>query len=270
MILLTLAIFVLLTSLAFQRSKVRYLTLAAGSPSGESYIVCTALSTVLERHYPTIKLRVLETGGTVESLKMIEDGQVQLAVAQADVLAGPSARILAVLYDDTFQLLTPRLSPVRSFAALRGKTIALPPSGGQLQSFLRVARHFGLQFYEKGKPSFILAHADYLGLMLTVLVMVSSWIWELRAWIQAKQKNISDEYSNQVVALINAAREAQSPAALEEIRGRLLGILTAAVSDLDADRLSEESFHSFRAILQIGLEVVRDSAATFRTREVAF
>jgi hypothetical protein len=49
-----------------------------------------------------------------------------------------------VLYDDTFQLLTRRESPVENFSDLRGKTIALPPNGGQFQSFLRVAGHYGL------------------------------------------------------------------------------------------------------------------------------
>lgn len=54
-------------------------------------------------------------------------------------------------------------------------------------------------------------------------------------------------------------------AALEEIRGELLGILTAAVADLNSDRLSEESFDSFRTILQLGLEVVRDSRSVLET-----
>jgi hypothetical protein len=71
-----------------------------------------------------------------------------------------------------------------------------------------------------------------------------------------------------VVVLMNAARQASSPETLEEIRGELLDILTAAVGDLDSDKLSEESFHSFRAILQIGLEEVRDSRKVLRTVEL--
>ncbi len=38
----------------------------------------------------------------------------------------------------------------------------------------------------------------------------------------------------------------------------LLKILTEAVHDLDADKLSEESFNSFRVILQIGMEVTKE------------
>jgi hypothetical protein len=98
-----------------------------------------------------------------------------------------------------------------------------------------------------------------MGLLITVLAMISSWIWQLRTWLHGKQKSIADEYSIQVIALLNAAQEAKSQQAWEEIRSQLLSILTAA--DLDSDRLSEEACHSLRAIRQIGLEVVRDSLA---------
>jgi TRAP transporter TAXI family solute receptor len=421
LIILSLALIGFVATPIYQRSKVHRLTLAAGSPTGESYIVCTALRTVVERLNSRIKITILETGGTVESLKLLEEGRAALAVAQADVITGPSARIMAVLYDDTFQLVTRRESPVQTFSDLRGRTIALPRSGGQFQSFLRVAGHFGLgesdfqfigatdasadqafadgradalfrvralgnpaiqqlvrtgtarlvpiehaaamriawpafepavipagaylgnpavpaenlpsvavhrtllaastiddetvraitealiddrqeaareipdrsaevrlllaqarrpevqaqlgpalhpgalKFYEKDKPSFIQAHADYIGVLITVLAMVTSWIWELRAWLQRKQKSVADDYSNRAVVLMNAAREAKSQAELEEIRGRLLGLLTGAVGDLDSDKLSEESFDSFRTILQIGLEAVRDSRNVLET-----
>lgn len=129
-------------SLLYQRSKVHHVAVAAGSSTGESYIVCAALKTVVERHNPGIRITLLETGGTVENLQMREEGQAGLAVAQADVLAGPSARTMAVLYDDTFQVLARAESTIRNFAGLRGKTIALPRSGGQFHSFFSVAGHF--------------------------------------------------------------------------------------------------------------------------------
>lgn len=120
-----------------------------------------------------------------------------------------------------------------------------------------------LSFYDKDKPSFLLAHADYVGLILTVGIMMGSWVWELKRWMQRKQKNTADHYSNRVVALISVARDAHSIAELDEIWHKLLTILSEAVRDLDADKLSQESFHSFRAILQIGMEVTRDRRSIF-------
>jgi len=52
-----------------QRSKTEYLTLAAGTSSGESYILGNALKTVVERHNPRIRITLLQTGGTVENLQ---------------------------------------------------------------------------------------------------------------------------------------------------------------------------------------------------------
>jgi uncharacterized protein len=417
LVVLSLILIAFIVNELHERSQIRNLMLAAGSKTGESYILGGALKTVVERHNPRIRITLLETGGTAENLKMLEERRADLATAQADVPAGPSARIVAVLYDDTFQLLTRRDSTAQSFTDLWGKTIALARTGGQYQSFLLIAQHFGLQesdfrfvgvndesadeafskggadavfrvralsnpgiqslvrtgnvrilridhaaamkithpafqpavipagaymgnpaepaadlptvsvqrtllassaiddetiravtgalidnrqeiaesipedsaqvrlllaqvrkpesraelgpvmhpgalkFYDRDKPPFILRHADYIRLILAVTVMFGSWIWEFRTWIQRKQKKRADEYSNQAVALINAARESKSPAALEEIRSQLLGLLAAAVDELDNDKLSEGSFHSFRDILQIGLEVVRDSGA---------
>jgi uncharacterized protein len=398
----------------WQRSKTEYLTLAAGASSGESYILGNALKTVVERHYPKIRITLLQTGGTVQNLKLLEDGRAQMATAQADILPGPRARALAVLYDDTFQLLVARDSPVQSLVDLRGQRIALAQNGGQFQSFLRVVEHFGLHqadfrfvgandeaaadaflsgradaifrvraigdpsieqlvqsgrvrflpiehaaamkirypafeaalipvgaylgnppvpaqdfptvavqrtllardsasmtairavtevlverkqeimeeippamtevrlllvqvrrpqpqaglgpalhpgalsFYDKDKPSFLLAHADYVGLFLTVGLMAGSWLWQLKRWMQRNQKNKADQYSNRVVALMSSVQEVNSLPPLEEIWRELVEILTEAVHDLDADKLSEESFNSFRTILQICMEVTRE------------
>jgi uncharacterized protein len=127
-----------------QQSKTQYLTLAAGASSGESFILGNALKKVVERHYPRVRLTVLETGGTIENLRMLEDGRAQLADTQSDILPGPRARVLAVLYDDAFQLLVPKNSQFRTLADFEGHRIALAQSGGQFQSFLRVAEHLGL------------------------------------------------------------------------------------------------------------------------------
>jgi uncharacterized protein len=404
----------LMAMILWQQSRVQHLKLAAGASSGESYILGKALKTVVERHYPKIRINLVETGGTVENLQMLEDGRAQLAAAQSDVAPGPNVRAVAVLYDDAFQLLVPVNSPMQKFVDLRGKRIALAQTGGQFQSFLHVAEHFGLaaedfqfigasdaaaddaflngradaifrvravgnpsvqqlvqsgevrflpiehaaamkinhpafepavipegaymgspsvperdlptvavhrtllardtgnaeairavtqvlmerrqemmqeipaqmtqvrlllvqtrrpelqtgmgpplhpgalSFYDKDKPSFLVAHADYVGLILTVGLMVGSWIWELKRWMQRQQKNAADRYSKRVVELITAAQEISSMPELDNIWQELLTILREAVHDLDTDKLSEESFNSFRIILQIGMEVTRD------------
>src|SRR5262245_26620171 len=126
------------------QSRVYRMTVAAGSRTGESYALATALATVVRRHHPNIEITVRETGGTAESLGLLEQKRVDMAAAQADVAVGPAARLIAVLYEDTFQLIVRKASGIRSVSDLRGKRVALATSGGQYQSFLHVAGHFGL------------------------------------------------------------------------------------------------------------------------------
>jgi uncharacterized protein len=403
-----------LAAILWQQSRTQTLTLAAGDSHGESYILGSALKTVVERHYPKIRINLVETGGTVENLAMLSQGRAQMATAQADILPGPTARIVAALYDDTFQLMVAKDSPAQRFTDLRSKRVALAQSGGQFQSFLRVAEHFGLHeadfnfvgssdadadqlflnkqadavfrvralgnpsiaqlvqtgsirflpiehaaamkiehpafnpavipegaylgsppvpdhdlptvavqrtllavdsanadairavtsvlmerrqemmqaipaqlndvrlllaqvrqpelqagfgpalhpgaaaFYNKDKPSFLMAHADYIGLVITVALMVASWIWELNRWMQRQQKNAADQYNNRVMELIATAQTVEAEASLDDVWSELLTILTKAVHDLDNDKMSQESFNSFRSILQIGLEVTKE------------
>jgi hypothetical protein len=145
----------------------------------------------------------------------------------------------------------------------------------EAQAGLGPPLHSGaISFYDKDKPSFLLAHANYVGLILTVVLMAGSWIWELKRWMQRQQKNTADQYSNRIVALMSSAQEAGSLSSLADIWRKLLAILTEAVQDLDADKLSEESFNSCRSILQVAMEVTRDRRAILalssRTASVVF
>jgi hypothetical protein len=124
---------------------VHNIDIAAGSARSESYVLMQALKTVVERHFTTIKVSVHETEGTTENLKRLEQGTVQFAVAQADVTAGDYSRIVAILFEDTFQLLVHKDSNVKRFEDLKGKKIGLPQGGGQFKSFLYLAGHFGLR-----------------------------------------------------------------------------------------------------------------------------
>src|ERR1700722_83371 len=92
----TLCLLVILAVVYWQQSKVEHLTLAAGASSGESYLLGSALKTVVERHYPRIRITLLETGGTVENLQMLQDGRAQLATPQAHHLPGEWARAAPV------------------------------------------------------------------------------------------------------------------------------------------------------------------------------
>ena len=87
--------------------------------------------------------------------------------------------------------------------------------------------------------------------------------------MQRQQKSNADQYSKRVVELIDSVQNVSSLPPLEETWHELLNILAQAVHDLDADKLSEESFDSFRVILQIGMEVTRERRSILLAHQYA-
>jgi uncharacterized protein len=120
------------------------LDFAAGDARSESYILSKAIAQVVTANQPRIRLNVMPTGGTVENIGLLESQKVQLATAQADIPAGQSSRLVAVLYRDLFLLVVKKNSEIHDFVDLKGKQIGLAPTSGQFNSFLEVANHYGL------------------------------------------------------------------------------------------------------------------------------
>jgi uncharacterized protein len=132
-------------NLALQRHRVHRFILAAGSRTGESYVLAKAIEQVVEAQIPQVEIEVQETRGTTESLEQLEQRQADLAMMQADATIGPNTRSLAVMFEDKFQLVVQEDAEIKSFVDLKGKRIGLPTKGGQYDSFMSVANHYGLR-----------------------------------------------------------------------------------------------------------------------------
>jgi uncharacterized protein len=125
-------------------SRSRSVVIAAGPGNAESAVLLRALKVVTERHYPNLKITINETEDTAESLRRLERGEAQLAASQADANVGPSALLVAVLFEDAFEVLAHKQLDIKRFTDLKGKRIALPVTDSQYQSFIFLAAHFGL------------------------------------------------------------------------------------------------------------------------------
>ncbi|MEO0986319.1 MAG: TAXI family TRAP transporter solute-binding subunit [Cyanobacteria bacterium J06639_14] len=121
-----------------------HLIFALGEPSGESYILGTAIKQVVETYHPNIRLDIVSTGGSIENFQRLDAREAQLITAQADVIPGSQARAVAVLYRDLFQLLVRDHSRIEQFTDLKGQRIGVSRESGHFLSFLEIANHFGL------------------------------------------------------------------------------------------------------------------------------
>lgn len=128
---------------ALKSRQVQTLTLASGDQEGESYILSQAIAQVVEANVPGLHITVVPTTGSDENLRQLEAGQVDLAITQADVPAGSSARTIAVLFRDLFQLFVSSSSGIGQFTDLAGRKILLQPNSGEFYSFMELATHYG-------------------------------------------------------------------------------------------------------------------------------
>jgi len=157
-VLLVLCLIVVLISVnwaVINGRRVEHLTLATGDLEGESYILGQAIAQVVKLNNPKLNISVISTSGSDENLEQIEQGIADLAIAQADMPGGSSARTVAVLFEDVFQLIARPESGVTHFNDLAGRKIVLQPNSGEFYSFLELATHYGLNLND-----FVLSFAN--------------------------------------------------------------------------------------------------------------
>jgi TRAP transporter TAXI family solute receptor len=126
----------------------RFLSIATGGTGGVYYPYGGALARLITEKIPNTQVTAEVTGASVDNLKLIQLGKVDLALTLADTLAeavsgtGPfkdtgaigSVRTLAVLYTNYTHIVVRQGSGIRTVADLKGHTISVgaPGSGTEL------------------------------------------------------------------------------------------------------------------------------------------
>lgn len=108
-----------------------------------------------------------------------------------------------------------------------------------------------IAFYEQDQPSFIQENADYLALILTVTLLIVSWLRQLKIWIEGSKKNEADEYIESAIKLMNKNLGGV------EFRQQLLDeAFNAAAKALIQERISQESFRTFNEAYKTTRETI--------------
>jgi len=126
-------------------SREERLIIAAGARSSEGFQLVEAIAEVVRRHHPKIDIEVIETGGSLDNSRLIDEGLADMATMQADSSTTASGLLITSLYPDAYHLIVRRDAGIDDVSDLRGKTIALPSRGSaQNTSFWFLASHYGL------------------------------------------------------------------------------------------------------------------------------
>ncbi|MFM7424976.1 MAG: TAXI family TRAP transporter solute-binding subunit [Elainella sp.] len=147
----------------------------------------------------------------------------------------------------------------------RAASMRLPDAGENLGLPL----HPGAQaFYNQDRPNFLVEYADSLGLLFSVGAVALSGLWQLRLWLEGRQKNRADMYNQEILALIDQIQQTDDIVELQKIRQQLFKILRAVVTDLDIDRISPESFQSFTFPWEIAVNTLRHQEMMLTNRDL--
>ncbi|MEV6692340.1 TAXI family TRAP transporter solute-binding subunit [Micromonospora sp. NPDC051196] len=108
--------------------------IATGSPTAVYHAFGTSLAAILNRELPDVHAEVLITAASVENVRLLKAGEVELGFTQADVLPaypGPDPPVVAVarVYDDLLHLVTTADSAVRTLSDLRGRRVSIGAAG---------------------------------------------------------------------------------------------------------------------------------------------
>jgi len=122
-----------------------HLIIAAGSRGDEGFRLVEAIAEVVHRHDPRLHLEVIETAGSLDNSRLIDEGYADLATLQADGSRIEAGRLIANLYPGAFHVIVRRDAGISSISDLRGKRVALPSKGSaEYTSFWFLADHYGM------------------------------------------------------------------------------------------------------------------------------
>ncbi|MBB4303702.1 TRAP transporter TAXI family solute receptor [Rhodobium orientis] len=169
----------------------------------------------------------------------------RLLVARADLDPMAIRELTGILFEQRLDLIV--RTPLADEIAIPDASIGLS-----------VPLHDGADaYYRRDEPSFIQENAEPLALLVTVIAMVMSAGFALRARLVANRKNRADSYNYQLLALANEARDAESVETLDKCRDSLHEIRESVVVALDTDDVTEEGFQSFAFLwdsVRIGID----------------
>ncbi|OLP17767.1 hypothetical protein BST81_15160 [Leptolyngbya sp. 'hensonii'] len=166
----------------------------------------------------------------------------RLLLAHRDVDPEVVKEITAVMYEHRQDLMNEM--PLAAYIT--------PPNGTAATS---MPIHPGAQaYYDKDKPSFFQENADFLGLILSLILLGWSGLSWAKSRLEQGRKDEADGFIRQVTTLMNKPRTATT-------RQELRKILATAVNALIEEEISLEAFQSFRVVWQIAMDDLRDQEA---------
>jgi uncharacterized protein len=167
-------------------------------------------------------------------------------VRQITQVLNENRRDLQAAIPATVSNATPLVSSIRRPETTGGTGIPIHPGA--------------LAYYDRDEPTFLQKNADYVALILTVILLLGSWLWELKRWMERRSKDIADRYIEQLIDVMNQCQTAAISS--QEALAQIDRLFENVATELVKEGISQESFRTFNEAYKTVREVIdRKSAA---------
>lgn len=126
-------------------SKVNTITIAANSKNSDEFLAVQALAKVINSTSKITKVSILETGGTIENIELLQSGSVDMCTMQGDYPASNDIQLVSNLYRDVFQFIKQKDLHLEDISQLANTRIGISTdSDAEFNSFKKIVDHFNL------------------------------------------------------------------------------------------------------------------------------
>lgn len=131
---------------AFGRSSdAAHLRIATGVRGGTFLPLGETLARAWSRDVPGAGFEAIESAGGATSVEMLSDGRADFALLSNHVLGNENIRLVAVLYEETLQVVVRTDAGVATPQDLRGRRVSVGPDGSGTETIAdTVLHHFGI------------------------------------------------------------------------------------------------------------------------------
>jgi len=229
---------------------VDFLPMGTGSASGTYYPLGKAIGDLITSRNQGMDVMAFSTRGSNENLKLLEDGEIKLAIVQSDAFyfavkgmkgytgrKAPPVKAILSLFPEVVHLVVPGSSTIAGFADLRGKRVILGPQGsGNLVTSLGLLSAFDLD-ENSITPGYLtydeaiqaMSRGDYDAFILVAGLPTSALI-ELRARTEVKVVSLTEADSKAICGKLNYMSRAVIPK--QTYKGQEASISTVALKAL--------------------------------------
>jgi TRAP transporter TAXI family solute receptor len=144
----------------FARARSADVRIATGLRGGTFLPLGETLARGFAQDVPGVRFHAIESPGSVASLAMLDRGDAELALVSNHVAASESVRLIAVLYEETLQIVVRADAGITTAFDLRGRRVCVGPAASGTEGIAdTVLHHYGIADTDFDRRNLTLAEA---------------------------------------------------------------------------------------------------------------